>query len=71
MYRQELLHFESHYDPGAVMALGPARWEQTADTLAYQLISQLALWTKDKQAVTFSYLAATTGLKPDRQRFYL
>jgi hypothetical protein len=71
VYRQELLYFESRYDPGEVLGLGPVRWGQMADTLAYQLISQLVLWKRDKQAVAFSYLAATTGLKPDRQRYYL
>jgi hypothetical protein len=73
VYQQELLRFESNYDPGAIIALGPARWGQMADTLAYQFIAQLVMWTRseDKQAVTFSPLAATTGLRPDRQRFYL
>jgi hypothetical protein len=70
-YHQELLQFECHYDPNEVLGLGPARWGQLADTLAYQLISQLVQWKKDKEVATFSYLAATTGLKPDRQRFYL
>ncbi|MBE7473135.1 MAG: hypothetical protein DPW09_36160 [Anaerolineae bacterium] len=70
-YHQELLQFEGHYDPNEVLGLGPARWGQLADTLAYQLISQLVQWKKDKEVATFSYLAATTGLKPDRQRFYL
>jgi len=70
-YSQELLRFESHYDPNEVLGLGPARWGQMADTLAYQLVAQLVLWRQDKQAVSFSYLAATTGLLPDRQRFYL
>jgi hypothetical protein len=70
-YHQELLQFESHYDPNEVLGLGPARWGQLADTLAYQLVSQLVQWKKDKEMATFSYLAATTGLKPDRQRFYL
>jgi hypothetical protein len=71
VYGQELLRFESHYDPNEVLGLGPARWGQMADTLAYQLIAQLVQWKQDKQAVAFSYLAATTGLLPDRQRFYL
>lgn len=70
-YHQELLQFESHYDPNEVLGLGPARWNQLADTLAYQLIGQLVQWKKDKEVVAFSYIAATTGLKPNRQRFYL
>lgn len=71
VYRQVLLCFENHYDPGEVLSLGPVRWGQLADTLAYQLVGQLVLWRQDKDRVTFSYIAATTGLKPDRQRFYL
>jgi hypothetical protein len=70
-YGQELLHFESHYDPNEVLARGPAHWGQMADLLAYQLVSQLVQWKKEHEMVAFSYLAATTGLKPDRQRFYL
>lgn len=70
-YRQEVLQIDSHYDPGEVMALGPARWNQLADTMAYQLVSQMVQWKKDKEVAVFSYLAPTTGLKPDRQRFYL
>lgn len=70
-YHQELLPFESHYDPREVVELGPARWGQAADTLAYEFISQLVQWTKDKDKVAFSYLGPTTGLKPDRQRYYL
>lgn len=70
-YRQELLHFESHYDPAEIVTIGPARWGQAADTLAYEFISQLVQWTKDKDKVAFSYLGPTTGLKPDRQRYYL
>ncbi|MCL4301113.1 MAG: hypothetical protein KJ077_35600 [Anaerolineae bacterium] len=71
VYGRELLHFESHYDPNEVLALGPARWGQMADLLAYQLVSQLVQWKKEHEMVAFSYLAATTGLLPDRQRFYL
>ncbi|GIK43773.1 MAG: hypothetical protein BroJett011_76060 [Chloroflexota bacterium] len=71
VYGRELLHFESHYDPNEVLALGPARWGQMADLLAYQLVSQLVQWKKEHEMVAFSYLAPTTGLKPDRQRFYL
>ena len=71
IYREQLLRFESHYDPGEILSLGPARWGPTTDTLAYQLIGQLVLWTQDKQVVTFKPLAATTGLKADRQRYYL
>jgi hypothetical protein len=71
VYRQELLRFECHYDPMVVVGLGPARWGQLADTLAYQLVGQLVLWAQDKDKVAYSYLAATTGLKPSHQRFYL
>lgn len=71
VYHRELLRFESHYDPGEVLGLGPARWETLADTLAYQLISQLVQWKRDKEVVLFNGLPATTGLKPNRQRFYL
>ncbi|MBE7553719.1 MAG: hypothetical protein HS126_21835 [Anaerolineales bacterium] len=71
VYGRELLYFESHYDPNEVLALGPARWGQMADLLAYQLVSQLVQWKNDHKMVAFSYLAPTTGLKPDRQRFYL
>jgi hypothetical protein len=71
VYRQELLCIEGHYDPNEVLGLGPARWNQLADSLAYQLVGQLVQWKKDREMVTFSYIAATTGLKPDRQRFYL
>ncbi|MBE7553176.1 MAG: hypothetical protein HS126_19065 [Anaerolineales bacterium] len=70
-YHQELLCLEAHYDPNEVIGLGPARWNQLADLLAYQLVAQLVQWKKDKEMVAFSPIAATTGLKPDRQRFYL
>jgi hypothetical protein len=70
-YHQEVLRFESHYDPGEVMELGPARWDSPADTLAYQLVGQVVQWKRGKQVVTFGELEATTALKPDRQRFYL
>jgi hypothetical protein len=71
VYRQEILYFESHYDPGEVMSLGPSRWPQLADMLAYQLVGEVVQWKKDKDAILFGYLAITTGLKPNRQRFYL
>jgi hypothetical protein len=54
-----------------VLGLGPARWGTQADTLAYQLVSQLVQWKSDKDVTLFNGLPATTGLKPNRQRFYL
>lgn len=71
VYRRELLQFDGRYNPTEILALGPARWEQTADLVAYQFIGQLVQWVQDKHPVVFNCLAATIGLKADRQRFYI
>lgn len=70
-FHQDVLHFECHYDPGEVFGLGPAYWNSLADTLAYQMVSQLVEWRKTRGMVTFMLLEATTSLKPNRQRFYV
>ncbi len=68
---KELLSFEITYEPGVLLRGSPGRRAELIDLIAYQVINGLVEKLKSKGPVTFHRLEASTGLKPDRQRYYL